>query len=76
VRGNLYKKSPKNKNGPNPTKKMPSSIKTLEQMTYEMVRSTSFTKIYGRPTRNNYENLKKEASDLASKLDDIAYDWS
>jgi hypothetical protein len=75
VHGNLYKKSPKNKNGPDLTKKMPSAIKTLEQMTYEMVRSTSFTKIHGRPTRSNYKNLKKELSDLASKLNDITYDW-
>jgi hypothetical protein len=36
----------------------------------------SFTKIHGRPTRSEYENLKKEASDLASELDDITYDWS
>ncbi len=41
-----------------------------------MVRSTSFTKVHGRPTRSNYKNLKKEAFDLASKLDDITYDWS
>jgi hypothetical protein len=55
---------------------MPSAIKTLKQTTYETVRSTSFTKIHGRPTRSNYENLKKEASNLASKLNDITYDWS
>jgi hypothetical protein len=72
---NLYKKFPKKKNQ-NPTKKMPSAIKTLKQMTYEAVRSTSFTKIHGRPTRSDYKNLKKEASDLANELDDITYDWS
>ena len=55
---------------------MPSTIKTLENTTYNMVRSSSFTKIHGRPTRSDYKNLKKEASDLASKLDDITYDWS
>ncbi len=75
VHGYLYKKFPKNKNGDS-TKKMPSAINTLEQTTYETVRSTSFTKIQGRPTRSNYENLMKEASNLASKLDDITYDWS
>jgi hypothetical protein len=75
VRNNLYKKFPKNKNGDS-TKKMPSDIKTLKQTTYETVRSTSFTKIHGCPTRSNYKNLKKEASDLASELDDITYDWS
>jgi hypothetical protein len=75
VHGNLYKKFPKNKNG-NPTKKMLSAIKTLEQTTYEMVHSTSFTKIHGRPTRSNFENLKKEASNLARELDDITHNWS
>jgi len=55
---------------------MPSTIKTLENTTYDTVRSSSFTKIHGRPTRSDYENLKKEASDLASELDDITYDWS
>jgi hypothetical protein len=73
VHGNLYKKFPKNKNG-DPTKKMPLAIKTLKQTTCETVRSTSFTKIHGRPTRRDYKNLKKEASNLASKLDDITYD--
>ncbi len=72
VHGNLYKKFPKNKNG-DPTKKMPSAIKTLKQTTYK-TGSTSFTMIHGRPRRSNYKNLKKEASDLASKLDDITYD--
>ncbi len=52
---------------------MPSTIKTLEQTTF---RSSSFTKIHGCPTQSNYKNLKKEASDLASELDDITYDWS
>ncbi len=70
VHSNLYKKFPKNKNG-DPTEKMPSAIKTLKQTTYEMVRSTSFTKIHGRPTRSDYKNLQKAASDLASKLNDI-----
>jgi hypothetical protein len=55
---------------------MPSTIKSLEQTTYDTVRSSSFTKIHGQPTQSNYENLKKETSDLASKLDDITYDWS
>jgi hypothetical protein len=55
---------------------MPSTIKTLEQATYDTVHYSSFTKIHGRPTQSNYEDLKKEASDLASKLDDITYNWS
>jgi hypothetical protein len=55
---------------------MPSTIKTLEQTTYDVVCSSSFTKVQGHPTQSDYNNLKKEASDLASKLDDITYDWS
>ncbi len=55
---------------------MPSTIKTLEQLTYDTVLSSSFTKIHGWPTQSNYKKLKKEASDLASELDDITYDWS
>ena len=55
---------------------MPSSIKEIENTTYESVRGTPFTKIHGRPSRNDYEILKKEASDLACELDNITYDWS
>jgi hypothetical protein len=55
---------------------MPSTIKTLQNRTYDTVRFSLFTNIHGRPTRSDYKNLKKEASDLASELDDITYDWS
>jgi hypothetical protein len=55
---------------------MPSTNKTLENTTYDTVHLQSFAKIHSRPTRSNYETLKKEASDLASKLDDITYGWS
>ena len=55
---------------------MPSSIKEIENTTYESVRAAPFTKIHGRPSRNDYEILKKEASDLACELDDITYAWS
>ena len=55
---------------------MPSTIKTLKNTTYDTVRTSSFTKIHGRLTQSDYENLKKEAADLASKLDDITYAWS
>ncbi len=44
-------------------------------MTYVTVHFSAFTKIHGRPMQSNYKNLKKEASDLASKLDDITYNW-
>jgi hypothetical protein len=53
---------------------MPLTIKTLKNTTYDMVRFSAFTKIHGHPMQSNYENLKKEASDLASELDDITYD--
>ena len=55
---------------------MLSTIKTLENTTYDTVRFSPFTKIHGHPTRSDYENLKKEASDLASELDNITYNWS
>jgi hypothetical protein len=55
---------------------MPSTTKSIEVETYEAVRATPFTKIHGRPTSNNYENLKKEALNLASELEDITYDWT
>ncbi len=52
---------------------MPSSIKEIENTTYESVRAARFTKIHGRSSRNDYEILKKEASDLTSELDDITF---
>ena len=55
---------------------MPWTIKSLKNMTYDMVRFSAFTKIHGRPTRSDYKNLKKEASNLACELEDITYDWS
>jgi hypothetical protein len=54
---------------------MPLYIKTLKNTTYDMVCFSAFTKIHGPPTQSDFKNLKKEASDLASKLDDIMYDW-
>jgi hypothetical protein len=55
---------------------MPSTTKSIEAPAFEAVRATPFTKIHGRPTRNDYETLKKEASDLASELEDITYNWT
>ncbi len=55
---------------------MPSTTKSIEAEAFEAVRATPFTKIHGRPSRNDYETLKKEASDLASELEDITYDWT
>ena len=55
---------------------MPSTTKSIEAEAFEAVRATPFTKIHGRPSRNDYETLKKEASDLASELEDITYEWT
>jgi hypothetical protein len=54
---------------------MPSTTKSIVAETYESVQALPFTKIHGHPSRSDYETLKKEASDLASELeDDIMYD--
>jgi hypothetical protein len=55
---------------------MPSTTKSIEAETYESMRASPFTKIHGCPSRSNYKTLKKKASDLASELKDIMYDWS
>ena len=39
---------------------MPSSIKEIKNTTNELVRGTQFTKIHGRPSRNDYKILKKK----------------
>ncbi len=46
-----------------------SSVKAAETTSYDEVRSTPFTRIHGRPTRQDYELLKKEASDLGSEVE-------
>ncbi len=55
---------------------MPLSIKEFKNTTYELVQATPFTKIHDRPSRNGYENLKKEVLDLACELDNFTYNWS
>jgi hypothetical protein len=54
---------------------MPSAsmVKTAETPSYNNVRAKLFTH---RQTRYDYEILKKEASDLAREVEDIAYDWT
>ena len=52
-----------------------SSAKSAETASYEAVRAVPFTRIHGRPTRHDYETLKKEASDLASKVDNLTFAW-
>jgi hypothetical protein len=53
---------------------MPSSSAKLAS--YDAVRSVPFKQIHGCPTRQHYELLKKEASDLASKVDNLTFAWS
>jgi hypothetical protein len=55
---------------------MPSTTKSIEAEAHEAVRANPFTKIHGWPSRNDYKMLKKEASDLASELEDITYYWT
>ena len=50
-----------------------SSAKTAEASSYHTVRAVPFTRIHGRPTRHDYENLKKEASDLARKVGNLTF---
>jgi hypothetical protein len=54
----------------------PSSAKAAETTSYDTVRVTPFTRIHGRPTRHDYKSLKKETSDLASKVNNITFAWS
>ncbi len=53
-----------------------SSAKAAETTSYDAVRAKPFTRIHGRPTRQDYELLKKEASDLASEVENITFAWS
>jgi hypothetical protein len=53
-----------------------SSAKAAETTSYDGVCATPFTRIHGRPTRQDYELLKKEASDLASEVENITFTWS
>ena len=57
---------------------MPSAsmAKLAEKTAYDAVCANPFTHIHGRLTRQDYETLKKEASDLASKVNDITFDWA
>jgi len=52
-----------------------SSTKAAETTSYEAVCATPFTRIHGRPTRQD-ELIKKEASDLAWEVENITFTWS
>ncbi len=53
-----------------------SSAKAAETTSYDAVCTAPFTSIHGRPTRHDYKTLKKEASDLASEVDNLTFVWS
>jgi hypothetical protein len=56
---------------------MPSSTaKLAESASYDAALATPFTQIHRRPTRHDYETLKKEAADLASEVDNLTFAWS
>jgi hypothetical protein len=58
------------------TETMPSTkAKTAETTAYELVCATPFTRIHGWPMHHDFETLKKEASDLASKVDNLTFEW-
>ena len=55
---------------------MPSTAKQAKATAYTSVRGHPFTRIHGRPTRNDFDTLKEEASMLACETEDINYPWS
>ena len=57
---------------------MPSSSAKAGEMTssYDTVRAKPFTRIHGHLTRQDYKLIKKEASDLASEVENITFTWS
>jgi hypothetical protein len=53
-----------------------STAKSAETAAYDAICMNLFTQIHGHLTRIDYETLKKEASNPASKVKDITYDWA
>jgi hypothetical protein len=53
-----------------------SSAKLVETASYDAIRTAPFTRVHGQPTRHHYKTLKKEASILASKVDNLTFVWS
>jgi hypothetical protein len=53
-----------------------SSAKALQTTAFDTVSTAQFTRIHGCPTRQDYETLKQEVSDLASEVDNITFAWS
>jgi hypothetical protein len=55
---------------------MPSTAKQAKTTALEYVCANPFTRVHGRPTRQNYKTIKEESSALASKIEYITYSWS
>jgi hypothetical protein len=71
VHGNHKKKHKKKRES------MPSSCaKMVDAMSYDTVRTAPFTGIHGCLMRHDYKTLKKEPSNLASKVDNLTFAWS
>jgi hypothetical protein len=54
---------------------MPLNIKQMEEMAYDKIRSTPFTRINGGPTQSNYKHLKCKCSECASKIKGVVFPW-
>jgi hypothetical protein len=53
-----------------------SSAKAAKMMSYDAVCTPPLTRIHGGPMRHDYKTLKKEASNLARKVDNLTFAWS
>ena len=56
--------------------RMLSTAKQAKATAHETARSNPFTRIHGRPTRQDFDTLKEEASFLEWEVEDITYSWS
>ena len=54
---------------------MPLNIKQTEESAFDKIRSTPFTRINGRPSRSDYELLKRKCCERASEIEDVVFDW-
>ena len=55
---------------------MPSTARATETTAFENAQSTPISRIHRHPSWSNYEILTQEAATIASKVEDITYDWS
>jgi hypothetical protein len=55
---------------------MPSTVQATKTTAFDLVQTTPFTRIHGRPSWSDYKILKQEATTVTSKVEDITYGWS